>query len=176
MNGNSHFIFGLSVGTMLALNIDKLHAVLPNIECSSQSVMLLIEGGIVGSIFPDIDNPKSLMGKLSMPISRYIGKANKWLGKEHKEHRGIFHDAFVYVVGLILSYIFFPPLIGFFIGCLSHIYLDLFNPIGIPSLIRYRNLHLGSIASNSKEGERFSKVSALIVVIIGVLTRVNLLS
>ena len=31
MNGNCHFVFGATVGSMIALNIDSINTILPNI-------------------------------------------------------------------------------------------------------------------------------------------------
>lgn len=146
MNGNCHFIFSATVGSMLALNVDKISAVFPQVSNTPETATLFVLGGLIGGIFPDIDNPSSYMGRLSAPVSTVIGKANTILGKVGANHRGILHDPTVYLIGLFLSYLYLPSLIGFFIGCLSHILLDMFNPKGVPFLFIYR-LRLGNINS-----------------------------
>lgn len=176
MNGNCHCMLGITIGAMLALNMDLLSNTFPNIECCKETATLLIEGCVIGSIFPDIDNPKSFMGRLSLPISKHIDKIGKKFGKGGKYHRGLFHDIFAYSIGLLLAYFCFPPLIGFFVGCISHIYLDLFNPTGIPSLIRNKNLHFGNILSGSKQAISFTRLNVVLVILLGLLTKFNLLS
>lgn len=168
MNGNCHFIFGASVGTAAAMNTELLSTYLPNITAAPETATLFVLGGLIGGIFPDIDNPTSYFGKLTVPVSEWIGGIGKAFGKEREHHRGVFHDAAIYIAGLILSYLFFTPLIGFFAGCLSHIYLDMFNPSGIPFLFGVKHLHLGKIPSGSKGSVIFTWVSAIAVLLIGV--------
>ena len=167
MNGNCHFIFGASVGTAAAMNTELLSTYLPNITAAPETATLFVLGGLIGGIFPDIDNPTSYFGKLTVPVSEWIGGIGKAFGKEREHHRGVFHDAAIYIAGLILSYLFFTPLIGFFAGCLSHIYLDMFNPSGIPFLFGVKHLHLGKIPSGSKGSVIFTWMSAVSVLIIG---------
>ena len=69
MNGNCHFVFGASIGTMLAVNMDKIEASLPHLSNTPETATLFILGGLIGGIFPDIDNPSSYMGKLTVPVS-----------------------------------------------------------------------------------------------------------
>lgn len=176
MNGNCHCTLGLAIGAMLALNMDSLSVTFPNIKYSAETATLLIEGCLIGGIFPDIDNPKSFMGRLSYPLSRYIDKIGKKFGKGGKYHRGLFHDIFAYSIGLLLSYFCLPTLVGFFIGCISHIYLDLFNPTGIPSLIKNKNIHFGNILSGSKQAISFTRLNVVLVLLLGILTKFNLLS
>ena len=56
MNGNCHFIFGASVGTAVAINTDILNSYLPNIAATPETATLFVLGGLIGGIFPDIDN------------------------------------------------------------------------------------------------------------------------
>ena len=104
MNGNCHFVYGATVGSMVALNIDKISMVLPHIAYSPETATLFVLGGLLGGIFPDIDNPSSYIGKLAAPISTLIGAINKKLGKVGANHRGILHDPIIYIIGLVLSY------------------------------------------------------------------------
>ena len=128
MNINCHFVYGAAVGSMLALNIATISNAIPNITNTPETATLFVLSGILGGIFPDIYNPSSHMGSMSAPVSTIIGQINKKLGKIGANHRGILHAPLIYLIGLVLSYFFFLPLIGFFIGCLSHLFLDMFNP------------------------------------------------
>ena len=167
MDGNCHFIFGASLGSALAMNLDKITISFSQITNTSETLTLFILGGLIGGIFPDIDNPKSHMGKLSIPISSIIGKISESCGKKGVHHRGILHDPVVYIMGLVFSYLFFPPLIGFFIGCLSHLYLDMFNPVGIPFMFNTIRIHMGKLKSGSKESIIFTWINVFLVVGIG---------
>lgn len=162
MNGNCHFVFGASTSTALALNIDKIENIIQtylpvmSIEINETTITLFVLGGLLGSVFPDIDNPKSHFGQLTRPLSTLIGKMQEPFGKTGARHRGIFHDFTMYVIGFVLTLFFFPPLIGFFVGCLSHLFLDCFNPMGVPCLLTKRGIHLGKIYAESKTAVVFS--------------------
>lgn len=168
MNGNCHFVFGATVGSMIALNIDSISNILPNIANTQETVVLFVMGGVLGGILPDIDNPSSHIGQLSIPISSIIGKINDLLGKKGANHRGILHDPTIYIIGLILSYMFCPALLGLFVGCLSHIFLDLFNPKGVPCLI-FKRISLANIKSGSNASIIFTWICVFINLAIGIL-------
>lgn len=168
MNGNCHFIYGATLGSMITLNIAKISEVLPNVTNTPETAALFVLGGLIGGIFPDIDNPNSYMGKLSVPVSKVIGKIGEAFGKKGSNHRGILHDPAVYIIGLVLSYLYFPPTVGFFIGCLSHLFLDMFNPAGIPFLFGLSWLRAAKIKSGSKESVIFTWVNVAMVIVLGI--------
>ena len=168
MNGTCHLAFGTAVGTALALNLGAITPLLPNITNSKEMGTLLILGGIVGSLLPDIDNPSSYVGKLCAPVSRIFGKVHKLKGKEEWQHRGIMHDGAIYLAGLILSYFYFTPLIGLFLGCLSHLFLDMFNPAGISFMFSVKHLRLGKIKSGEKGAVIFTALCTAFVLIAGI--------
>ena len=167
MNGNCHFIYGAAVGSMAAMNSEKLSYILPNITNTPETATLFILGGLIGGIFPDIDNPTSYMGKLSAPIATLIGFINEKLGKTGYNHRGILHDPTVYIAGLILSYFFMTPLVGFFLGCLSHIFLDMFNPKGVPFLF-FKKISLAKFKSGEIGSIIFTWICIVVAVSIGI--------
>lgn len=81
---------------------------------------------VLGSLLPDIDHPKSLIGRRSRPVSTLICKA---FG-----HRGITHSlAAVAVGGALLQSagmavgIVLPLVIGY----LSHLFADMLTPSGL---------------------------------------------
>lgn len=173
MNGNCHFVFGAALGTALALNIPLISETLPNITATSETGTLLVLGGLFGGIFPDIDNPTSYMGKLTAPVSTAIGKIGIIFGKKGYHHRGIFHDPIVYILGLILSYLYFPPLVGFFIGCLSHLFLDMFNPSGIPFMFGLKHFRFMKIPSGSRESIIFTWFNVVLVLVLSFIVKYN---
>lgn len=170
MNGNCHFIFGASVGSVAVINLTAISTVMPNISATPETATLFVLGGILGGIFPDIDNPGSYMGRLSAPVSTVIGAIGSKTGKSGYNHRGILHDPTVYLLGLVLSYMYFAPLIGFFIGCLSHLFLDMFNPKGIPFLL-FQRISLGKFKSGSISSVVFTWVCVVFTIGIGLLVR-----
>jgi len=159
---------------MVAVNLDKLTAAGLNIDNNSATVTLLIMGGLIGGIFPDIDNPKSSMGFLTKPVSTILGKFSELTGKTGVNHRGIFHDFTLYVAGLILSYLYFPPMLGFFLGGISHLILDAFNPMGVPILFGIRTLRLGKIYATSKAAIAFTWLMTFLVIAAGVACKILL--
>ena len=173
MNGNCHFVYGAAVGTALTMNLDKVTTILPHVTNTPETATLFILGGLIGGIFPDIDNPTSYMGRLSAPVSTVIGFINEKLGKTGANHRGILHDPLIYLIGLVLSYFFFPPMIGFIIGCLSHLFLDLFNPKGIPFFI-FKRVHLGNFKSGEIGSIVFTWVCVFLSVAIGCIVKFTL--
>lgn len=168
MNGNNHLLFGTSLNTMIVLNLDKVNMLLPNISMGSETATLFILGGVLGGVFPDIDNPKSHIGQLTKPISSIIGEISASFGHTGRWHRGIFHDMSIYIVLLIFCYYNFPYLCGFLIGCLSHIFLDCFNPSGIPIFLGVKHIHLGKIYADSKGAIIFSWLCTISCIIVGI--------
>ena len=86
---------------------------------------------IVASILPDIDHTKSLIGKLFLPLSRFL---NRRFG-----HRTITHSiTFLGMLSLILLFLernFFPayPITTvFFMAYISHLLLDMATIQGVP--------------------------------------------
>lgn len=168
MNGNCHFVFGAALGSAFAMNTDKLEALLPNLTDTPETATLFVLGGLIGGIFPDIDNPVSYIGKLTVPVSTVIGKFGELTGKTGPMHRGVLHEPIVYITGLILSYLFCPSLVGLFLGCISHLYLDMFTPAGIP-IFSVKHLRLAKIKSGSQASVVFTWLNVIAVVLIGLL-------
>ena len=171
MNGNCHFIFGTALGTAAAINLDVINRYFPNITMTPETATLFVLGGIVGGLFPDIDSPTSYIGKLSYPVSKWIGKLSRKFGKEKENHRGMLHDPTFYLAGIVLSYLFFPPLVGLFLGCLSHLFLDMFNPAGISLFLGASRLSIAKIKSGSKVSVFFSWGTTLFTLVSGILIK-----
>lgn len=167
MNGNCHFAYSLTIGTMLVVNMNLINEILPNIEPSVETATLLVMGNVLGGILPDMDNPKSSVAKITRPISDILCKIGKRFGRGGKYHRGILHDPIIFILGLVLSYLFFPPLVGVFVGALSHIYLDLFNPVGLPFLFGLKYVSIAEINSGSKNATLFTYINVFMVLVLG---------
>lgn len=76
---------------------------------------------ILGSIFPDIDTPKSLLGRKT-PLIPYLFK-----------HRGFFHSITAMIMISLILGLAIKPLVGIFFaaGFSSHLILDAISKEGI---------------------------------------------
>ena len=118
MTGKQHLLFGLSTAAAFTLaGYEKDILIL-------DSIPIFIEGVFLGSLIPDIDNPKSILGNLFYPISFLI---NKLIG-----HRTYTHDPILWIPLAIVLTIKYPLLFGFFWGYIGHIFLDSLTTKGIP--------------------------------------------
>jgi inner membrane protein len=128
MKGRTHLIAGAGTGlSLLILSIDE-----PTIGIAAGALSIL------GSIAPDIDNRKSIIGN-KMKITSTV--TNKIFG-----HRGITHTPalllamfLIGVVALVMtdSWKYFPVLCGFAVGYASHLFLDMLTKGGIPLLFPF---------------------------------------
>jgi len=86
---------------------------------------------LFGSIFPDIDEEHSRLGRLFPAIPKLF------------VHRGFFHSIFLAVVIVIALFLYVPSYaVAFLLGFLSHLLLDAMTPSGVrpfwPSTVRVR--------------------------------------
>ncbi len=158
MNGNCHLLVGIASGVSTGLCLSD----------SPETTTLLIATAMIGSLFPDIDNPKSHIGKLTEPVSTGIGKISAVFGATKEHHRGIFHDLGLYFIGLVVSYMYFPPVMGFFIGAISHCILDAFNASGVPVLLGLKRFHLAKISGDSKAAKIVTLGLSAFIVVLGI--------
>ncbi|EFL92002.1 predicted inner membrane protein regulated by LexA [Candidatus Regiella insecticola LSR1] len=94
----------------------------------------MIPAALLASLLPDIDHPKSILGRrlkwISLPMAKTFG------------HRGFTHSLLAVIGGVFLfnstlfSHCFFPPdvLHALLIGYSSHLLADMLTPAGIPLL------------------------------------------
>lgn len=164
MNGNCHFLFGAAVGLALAGCIDIINVHLPHLTSSAAMDTLFIMGGMFGGLFPDIDSKTSHIGQLTAPFSSLVGKRGA-------QHRRLLHDPAVYVLGAILSYMLCPALCGFFAGCLSHLWLDAWNPAGLPVLFGRKRIRLGRMKSGGIASVLFTWLNIAAVFVLAFLVR-----
>lgn len=168
MRGNCHLLFGTAIGSMCALNTEYISNYFPAIENTPETMALFVLGGIVGSVLPDIDNQSSYVAKLCYPLGKPFYALQKMQNKQEWQHRGIMHDFGIYLIGLILSVNYFPCLVGLFLGLISHIFLDMFNPMGVPFLFGIKHIHLGKIKSSDDKAVKFCIMLTVIVCILGI--------
>jgi inner membrane protein len=120
----THIGFGAASGAIFAQAI------------GASSHVWLIAGALVGSLAPDIDHPKSWLGRrlpfISIPLSGLVG------------HRGVTHSLIglnvVFAAVLLLAWYYGlsgevgQAITGFGIGYASHLFADWLSNSGIPLL------------------------------------------
>ena len=144
----THLAFGL----LVALVLEKYLPV--------QNSLIYFSLVLFGALLPDIDHPKSFIGKrfkiLSKIISFFAG------------HRGILHSALFAVVLCGVLYKFVGPFYGIslFVGYLSHIVSDAFSQEGINFLYPFANLHLRGFIKVGSSGETVLFLFLIVLIIL----------
>lgn len=164
MRYQTHMTGGLLIGvSSLNLVADKLNL---NLDIASFEGMVFITGAVIGSLFPDIDHRGSYLGRKAKITSTIT---NALFG-----HRGITHSpiamgAFVFFLYLLSKlFIVTSPFIklwfiGFFLGILSHIFLDMLTKGGVPLLLPFTKKRIS--LTNMKTGSVWENVVMIIMVI-----------
>lgn len=123
MVGKTHLCAGLCAGTAFALWAD-----LPLVQTG-----IAAAAGMLGGVIPDLDHRKSKVTQTAGLFGFFSSRLFK--------HRGILHTPVVYAVltaVLTLSLGEHPmvhaAIFGALAGELSHLFLDMLNPSGIPLL------------------------------------------
>lgn len=126
MRGRTHLIVGTAAGVATALAVP--------VE-DDMMRLGIFAATVVGSLFPDIDNTQSKLGRKIKPISIIL---NKLFG-----HRGFVHSpcnlilifaAAIIFMAVFENFTYLPVLIGFSIGFITHMILDAITKGGIPFL------------------------------------------
>lgn len=126
MRYKTHLVGGLLLGCVTASKVTG--------DSASMVKAVFIAGSVAGSLFPDIDHKGSYLGRRARIASTITSSV---FG-----HRGAFHSPFfiggltfllymlsrLFVVSSLIKYIF----IGFYVGNLSHIFLDMLTVSGVP--------------------------------------------
>lgn len=159
--GRQHLTFGITTGIVAAFTCYTL-----GIEEFGKEAVTFVTFSGLGSLLPDIDSPKSTIGRCVYPISWLI---NKLFG-----HRTITHD--IVTISLIaLLTIFMNPsiaLYGFWLGYLGHLFLDSFNYRGVAALypINKKNFHIVPVSmrmnSDSDKARTLTTVFSISSIII----------
>jgi membrane-bound metal-dependent hydrolase YbcI (DUF457 family) len=133
---------------------------------------LIIFFGILGAIFPDIDNKKAFISRFI--IINYISKIIS-LGK----HRGITHSFYIIIIFSLFFYFYssnnnfnlvsLTISLSFLLGLISHIFLDSLTYMGIPNFIFNYHLKINFFKKNIIVGSNYenqlNKVLFKIVVV-----------
>lgn len=121
MNAKGHIAVGLTAYTTVmgvTLFVD------PSASISALSFGLGLGAVTVGSVLPDIDTPRSTIGRMVKPVSRWLSS--------HYPHRTVTHNAL-----FILAWFIFAKVIGLHVlwalawGIFGHIFIDSFSWQGV---------------------------------------------
>lgn len=125
MKGSTHLALGAALGVAIGSQAAQYTGSLPLGIISATAC-------IAGSLFPDIDIQGSRISRRAKLLSKTASFA---FG-----HRGFLHSPLFLVVFSAVLWTFLPcyVILGFCVGFISHLVLDLLNPAGIPLLFPYK--------------------------------------
>ena len=197
MMKNTHIKGGVVAG--LAISYIGIESVplLNDVELNNTIVdMLLLSGGVVGSLLPDLDHINSYAGKKLWFISSFLNMMTRIFKYFKLEklaklsgHRGLMHSVVYWILTSILL-LFLPEYIvnslesvqvsalamaiykvfvfGIFIGTISHILLDMMTVSGVPILIpiSYKKIKIPFNVRTNSNGEKVVSVVLILITIV----------
>lgn len=141
MKGKTHLMGGLLFGLVGEAAVSSLsnEGIL---FARPATIGVVVGASLIGSLLPDIDTPKSILGSKVPPISIII---NKLCG-----HRNITHSIMMWLLLFApIKFLFeeidrYPFLIyyGLLVGILSHIFLDMLTTRGVPVFVKSPRISL----------------------------------
>jgi len=139
MNGNMHLFFGAYVGATGAVLLNT----------TPEESLFFISAAMVGSLFPDIDEPGSMLGKHIPVLPKFF--------KKNFGHRGLIHTPifmlalWTILYGVTYPYGFSKVSFGFLLGYSAHLVQDMFTKRGISLLYPFykKKISLGFFKSGS---------------------------
>ena len=158
MTGKTHLLVGACTGVVAATCV------------ASNSPLifgLTITATCIGSIIPDIDNEKSIIGNKIKIFSTIINKISG--------HRGITHAPLLLLAFYVLIFFllnlnglgsYIPVLQGYAIGYASHLCLDILTKGGIPLLYPFSKKRMHILQIKSGGIAEFLIVCSLISILI----------
>lgn len=142
MLGREHVAFGLASSAVVALAAY-------NPESPVFAYPVIVTGfAALGALVPDIDNPESLVGRFTLPISVLL---NRFFG-----HRTITHDISIMIPLFVISLLVGNPIFfGTMFGIITHLFLDGFTKQGLCSSYFYTRF------VKRKDPEKFGRIGFL---------------
>lgn len=165
MTGSTHIAGGILAAEIL------LAALQPDIRESSQ--ILLISGAALGALMPDIDHATSKISNNSIRFKLFAVAAQNIFG-----HRQLIHSP---AVGALLSFAVYAlmqsavsagrlpaeirPLLPafFFLGYISHLFLDSLNPAGIEWLWPFKKKRYRMARIRPQSAREWLILTALVI-------------
>lgn len=170
MNGTTHKIGGFVSGVIMATTVNV----------TVPFLLVGMTGGIVGSLIPDIDEPKSIVGKKVRMLSKGV--------KTIFGHRGIIHTpvflAIIFFLMFACKEVIAPvylPYADLFIwsftaGYISHLLLDMFTPQGIMILYPLSSFRFSLMSLKGKHRDLIASSLCILVLILYLGYRYNILT
>jgi len=133
----THLLGGILVGVSALKVMNEVTGITPNITSIENMTFML--GAMAGSLFPDIDCRNSYIGRRARISSTIISGLFEHRGATHAPIIVTLFTAFLYLISKnFLPYPFIKTLlIGFYIGNLTHILLDMITKGGVPLLFPF---------------------------------------
>ncbi len=149
MLARTHLAFGLLVG-LIALRFFNVNP------------YLFIPLVLFGALFPDIDHPKSKLGRKIKPLSFFI--------KIFIGHRTLFHSLLIPLVLFIIYYILgYVYILAFLIGFISHLAIDALTKSGINFLYPFAKLKVRGFIETGKLLEHVFLILLIGVIVVRLL-------
>lgn len=150
MNYKTHLTGGLLAGSV------AFNKVIENLNINSNIISaenaIFMSGTIIGALFPDIDHKGSYIGRRARIMSTIMSKLFKHRGFTHSPIPMTIFTFILFLISRLFTISIFVKLwfIGFYIGVLSHIFLDMITKEGIPLFYPFANKKIS--LTNIKNG------------------------
>ncbi|AMN30926.1 hypothetical protein BFS06_11995 [Clostridium perfringens] len=165
MNYNAHRIGGVCFGIVSSCLIYQT----PPTEEKLALSIILISGAYVGSLIPDLDHPKSYLGKKFKTLSNTLNKLFGHRGLTHTPIMYFIFSAILYLISVFIhgntQIIYTQFAIGLSLGYLSHLFMDSLTKAGIPLLYPLKGYY--SLAKFTT-GQDDTLVSSLFIIFTGI--------
>lgn len=162
MKYKTHAVGGLLAGVLTTNTImaESLATKIP--------IVIFLGTSLLGSLFPDIDHQGSYMGRRAKITSSIVNKHFGHRGATHSPIAMFLFTLILYVVSshLLRGYPAVLPVlqigfIGFYVGILSHIFLDSLTKTGTPLLYPFKKFNISF--TNAKTGGKFELFLRLVM-------------
>lgn len=173
MTYRTHILGGIAVGALVTTAAEQ--GCLGLASLSTPAIFGTFVSAMFGSVFPDIDQPKSKMGQQIPVVSRLM--------RGTFGHRGFCHSLLFLLILYFLVVYFLPSMsyysIVFCLGSATHLFFDMFNSPGVPLFwpvkIRVRIAKIRTESQfNSKVANLPEKVFRGVICILDILLAVNM--
>lgn len=164
MLGRTHVVGGVSLAAVTASVIYA--SGVPLAVNNPEILPLILAGGWLGGLMPDIDHPNSTISNIKL-MGFPIFKPIAWIINLLLGHRGATHTLWALLMTTLPIFmlpVFFPPElaiirvflilfgIGYAVGYLSHLLLDSMTPSGTPMLWPLPDVHLAKLPTGKYDG------------------------
>ena len=119
MRGKAHLVCGIIAGA--GISIATRQPIINSVLITGFSALF--------SLIPDIDHPQSTLGHYIKPVSKFIKEK---IGHRTVTHSGLWMILFGFLLYRFFNTVYFPAVLGGFVGWLSHMISDSMTTGGVP--------------------------------------------